>query len=117
MICFAIKDCVNRCWLSLFVSSESFRNVLLLYSLILRPLLPPTGILVFSPAQGTLVPNPDRQMTYALLAIMWELRDNIPESISMGLMLPDIYEEFSEVRKLVVTMISGVDLLLDLLVV
>ena len=45
---------------------------------------------------GTLVPNPDRQVTYALLSIMWELRDNVAESISLGLMLPDIMEEFAE---------------------
>eukprot|EP01034_Spumella_vulgaris_P027120 gene27121-33797_t len=56
------------------------------------------GILSYG-ERGALVPNPDRQMTYALLAIMWECRDNIPESISLGLMLPDIYEEFNELVK------------------
>lgn len=57
------------------------------------------GILAYSPAKGTLVPNADRQVTYALLSIMWELRGHIPESISIGLMLPDILEEFSEVSR------------------
>eukprot|EP01038_Epipyxis_sp_PR26KG_P005470 gene5470-7573_t len=46
---------------------------------------------------GNCKPSPMRQATWALLAMMWELRGSVEESITIGCMFPDIIEYFNPI--------------------
>merc|ERR1719453_1317743 len=53
------------------------------------------GFISFDAETNRYIPNPEKQISYATLAVTWHLRGKVWESISVGLCLADIIEEFS----------------------
>jgi hypothetical protein len=60
------------------------------------PLMMDLGIITFDNTSRQFVPDEDRQISYATLAIMWQMRAKMWESITMGLCLADIIESFTK---------------------
>jgi hypothetical protein len=50
-------------------------------------------------SQGNYIPKTSKQSNYGLLTAIWEMRNHVSESITIGMLLPDIIEEFSAITK------------------
>jgi hypothetical protein len=54
------------------------------------------GIISVDPAAGRFVPNEDNGCSMAMLSIVWSMRDRMCESVSVGMLFPQIMSQFGD---------------------